>query len=219
MDSNLVVASTAIVAGLGSGTIGAVIGAQAILRNGALQRTQDLNVERERVAEARKGARREIEARLRELASHVASFRINGFGEPATMQATYGRLCELLRSDLESSGDPAALEPEEAARAVYTMLETARTNFRYLDELSRKDQEQLRKVSPADLHDSLERSHIQYSNIVNPTRLSLINVFEIIGDETSARALRDVEPLYEARFKTYVDRMGKQSRVVSSPSG
>lgn len=107
-----------------SGLGGAVLGAWATLRNGERQRRHDLTLEQQRLADSRASARREIEARLREFAGHVARYREFGTGELAAMQSTFDRLNRLMESD---TGGPAALPSDQIAEDVYAMLEKTRS--------------------------------------------------------------------------------------------
>lgn len=189
--------------------IGAAIGAAAVLLNGTRQRKQDLTVERERIVESRKGVRREVEARLVELGQHIASYRINGFGEMAALQATLDRL----RLLMESEAGPASLPTDDVTRNVYVMLERARVNLSWLDQLAERDQRLSRDVAACDFRDWIEQCQIQYSNIINPTREALIAIFDDLGDAASAGFLRKAEEHYSRRFEVYSQRLETRGAV------
>jgi hypothetical protein len=208
----MTVADYAVQALVGLGA--AAIGAAAVLWNGNRQRKVDHAVELQRIEESRKGARREIEARLRELAEHIAAFRVNGFGEPSATQETYNRLKELMASE---SG-AASLPSDELARQIYSMLQIARLNLQTLNDFS--DRDSRRQIAPQDFHDFLEQSQIQYSNIIDSTRKALIEVFETLDDERIVSMLRGTEEPFNVRMKAYaarVDAQKAQAATLLSP--
>jgi hypothetical protein len=180
------------------GIVGGIVTAGAMLLNGNRQRKQDRALESDRITESRKGVRREIEARLRELARHIATFRINGFGASGAMRATFERLQTLM----QSPDGPASLSSDELVEEIYSMLQTARLNLQYLDYLSEKDNRQERNLPVSDLQDWIEKCQIRNSNVIEQIRLAL-KLFEHLGDHDSVEMLLDTEAHYEKRFKEY----------------
>jgi hypothetical protein len=197
------------VIGILSGLLAAVIGAMAVLWNGARQREHERVLDRQHLADSRLGVRREIGGRLRDFAEQVAWIRKIGWGDNAALQATFDRVNEIMRSD----AGPASLPSDEVAQTFYQMLDTARINLRFLGFIEAESRTAAERKAP-DFSDQYERFGIMASNAISGTREALLKTLEQLGDEVGAETLRAAEGPFDERMKAYSAKQSLQQGAI-----